>query len=113
MIKFLTPSFYRIAINSGKYAIVIVALALAFNFWGVFDLTKIPIPYFLNILYFYLIINVVAATPFHYFERKIKKSSQKLCPKCNKPLDEITEYKCRTCGRLEFKDDDKQSINIE
>jgi hypothetical protein len=97
------PSFLQLLEKSGKYSLVIVIFALAFQYWGVIQLEKIPIPHLVDILYVYLILSGSSATPFIYLERKKKVVPGKFCPACGSPLEMYPTYKCPKCGKLEYK----------
>jgi hypothetical protein len=90
--------------KSGTYSFVIVIFALALQYWGVIPLELIPIPHLLDILYGYLMVNGMAATPFIYLERKSRVALGKFCPKCNRQLEvSVTyKYKCPKHGVIKF-----------
>lgn len=81
----------------GKYAYVLAAIGVAFQYWDIVNLENIHslLP---TGLFIYIISSGVAATPFIYFERKSKVAVSKICPYCDKPLEKLLKYKCRKCG---------------
>lgn len=94
----LSDSFMQNMKKGGAVAILTVIIILFFNYYNVFKLNNIPIPYFETILWGYLFINAGLATPFHYFkERSLVK-----CPKCGSQLKVNPSYSCDNCGSLKF-----------
>jgi|LGVF01.2.fsa_nt_gb hypothetical protein len=94
--------FVQLVTKSGKYSFVAVIFALAFQYWGVVQLQNIPVPKLVDILYIYLLLNGLAATPFIYLERKNQVVPGKFCPDCDTPLEASIKYKCPKCGIIKF-----------
>jgi len=94
--------FLQLLSKSGTYSFVIVIFALALQYWGVIPLEQIPIPHLIDILYGYLMVNGMAATPFIYLERKSRVAPGKFCPNCNSQLEASVNYKCPNCGEIKF-----------
>jgi hypothetical protein len=97
-----SSDFEDLMTKSGMIALPAVMVLLTLNYWGIFALSKIPIPFFVDGLYIYTIINGMAATPFMYLERRAKTSHGKKCPKCDTILEATTHFQCPKCGDLKF-----------
>lgn len=93
----------KIAAHRGsRYAFALVSIAVAFNFWGVFDFSKLPIPHFVDWLYGYLVLNVVLGGVSVY-SHKPRPIPAIACPQCGNPLEATQSYECPSCGKLEFR----------
>ncbi len=90
--------------RTGRWSLVIVILIIVCEHWAIMNLSQFPIP--LNWLYFYLLVNGAAASPFVYLEHRRVKP--KVCPQCDNPLHIKTSYFCLKCGDLQFKKKDDE-----
>lgn len=95
--------FKQLSLKAGKYALFVAILAVVLNYWGIIALDGIPIPHFVDVLYGYVLLNSLVAGPFIFLERRGRQKVGLLCPKCKEPLEEIIDYACPKCGKLEFK----------
>ncbi len=86
----------------GKGTFVVILFVVAFNHWGIVNLSGIPMPHLIDILYGYLLLNGAAATPFIYLERRARVRAGKNCPRCGELLEEITNFTCPKCGQIRF-----------
>lgn len=89
-------------LKTGKYTFVVAVLAVVLNVWGIIPL-KEEVPWLLNALCIYLLLNVLIATPFYYLEKKSKAAVNLNCPQCGQTLETSPKYICPNCGELEFK----------
>jgi hypothetical protein len=87
-----------------------VAVALAFNWWGVWNLSKIPYAHAIDILYVYLILDTLAALK---LLRGKRPEIDKLCPRCDSALQSKPHYICPKCGELHFNKGDKNGNGEE
>jgi len=85
--------------KSGTWSTVVVSALLAFNYWGVLDLSKIPYGHTVDILYGYLIVGIIGILP---LLRKRRPEVDKLCPVCDSPLQSRPQYSCPECGDIKF-----------
>ena len=95
-------NFQAIVSRFGKGTFVVILFVVAFHHWGIVNLSGIPIPYWIDILYGYLLLNGAAATPFIYMERRARVRVGKNCPQCGELLEEITNFTCPKCGQIRF-----------
>lgn len=85
-------------LGGGSTAVVMIGVAL--NHWGALDLTKLPIPHFLDALYFWLILNAGGA--WALARRRGRVAVGKHCPQCEAPLTVKENYTCAQCGDISF-----------
>ena len=81
----------------GESALFIVAFLLALDYFSIIYLKNIWKPLSL-ILWVYLILNTGLANIFKFLRNK----DNPICPKCKRKLNEIKEYECSKCGKLNF-----------
>lgn len=95
-------NFQAIVSRFGKGTFFITLFLVAFNHWGLVNLSGVPIPHFVDIMYGYLLLNGAAATPFFYLERRARARAGKNCPRCGSILQETANYTCPACGQIRF-----------
>ncbi len=95
-------NFKTVVARFGKGTFLVVVLAVTFSHWGIINISGVPIPHFVDILYAYLLFNGIAVTPFVYLERRAKAQARKTCPSCGAQLEENLNFTCPTCGRIRF-----------
>ena len=88
-------NFQQLVTRFGKYTFIVVLFVVALNFWEVVDLNNVPIA--LNVLYGYLLINGIVATPFIYLERRLKQQPGWKCPACGSTMV-TSQLACTSCG---------------
>lgn len=98
MIELLSKQLQEIVENTGEKALFVVGVILALDYFRVFELTKMDIPYLNIVLWAYLLLNIGLANIFKFIRRKNNPN----CPKCNRKLNEEKEYSCSKCGKLRF-----------
>ena len=96
----------RFSRRYSKYLPSLAIVGVAFNYWGVFNLDKIPLPHFVDILYGYVILNGLAGSLF-FFGKKKEQVTTEICPKCKASLQADIHFICPNCGKLEYKPFDK------
>ena len=102
-LQLVSQRFLQLVTKSGESIFVIALFLVAFNYWGVFQLEKIPFTHIVDYLYLYLMINGVAAAYFIYSKRKIRVAPGKFCPQCDRPLEvKTTIYECPEHGVIKF-----------
>jgi hypothetical protein len=82
----------------GVWSLLIVAIILAFNWWGVIDLSKLPF-HTVDILYGYLILNTFGIVGIIKIKRP---KTEKFCPICDSALQSKPHYSCPKCGDISF-----------
>ena len=88
-------NFQQLVARFGKYTFVVALLVVALNFWKVVDLSNVPIA--LNVLYGYLLVNGIVATPFIYLERRLRRQPGWKCPACGNTMV-TSQLVCTSCG---------------
>jgi len=91
--------FLTLLKKTGEYTFVFVIFLLAAQYWHVIQLQNIPIPYVVDLLYIYLLINATGLAYIIYQKKKSYASVVKYCHYCNAPLGDYIQYKCTKCGR--------------
>lgn len=83
-----------------------VTAALALNWWGVINLSKIPYAHTVDILYAYLLLDTLGALK---LLRGKRPEIDKVCPTCDSALQSKPRYICPKCGELNYKKIDKET----
>jgi len=83
--------------KAGKYSLVAAIIIVSLNHWKFLTIS----PTFLDFLYFYILVNGIAASPFFYFEKR-KRVSRKVCPKCGEYLIITPQFECPECGKITY-----------
>ena len=94
----ITPKIQKIVEQSGTSTLFIISFLLFFNYFGVFDISRLGVAKVDLYLWIYLIFNIVGANTFKY----INNRNNPVCPKCQKKLLELTEYECPDCGKIKY-----------
>ena len=92
--------YTKLAIKSGNYFFIFTILLAGASHFNIFDLSHIPIPNFDLLLWGYIILSSLIATPFIYLERKTRVSVDKTCNLCGSSLEIVPRYKCPECGYI-------------
>jgi len=95
-----TSDILNILTKAGTCALPVVMASLLLNYWGVIMLSKVPLPFFVDGLYIYTVVNGAAATPFIYLERRAKLAHGKTCPYCDSILESSINYTCPKHGEI-------------
>lgn len=95
-------NFQTIVAKTGKWTLFVVIILVVTSYWDVINLGAVPIPKFVDWLHLYLLVNGLAATPFVYLEKRAKVRVKRVCPKCEGPLEVMTNYSCPVCGEIRF-----------
>lgn len=95
----INSKFTRIAIKSGNYFFIFTIFLTGASHFGVINLSLIPIPNLDSILWGYIILSSLIATPFIYLERKTRVSVDRRCPLCKGHLEIFPKYYCPECDR--------------
>jgi len=98
--KIISPKIQRTVERTGEIVLLIVAVSLALDYFKVFDLSKIQIPFLNIVLWGWLLLNIALANVFKFWRSK----DNPICPKCKRKLHETKEYKCQKCGKLNFEE---------
>ncbi len=92
----------KLILKSGTWALVGAILLVAFNYWSVIDLSKLPISWFTDLLYFYIIVNASSVSIFGYLDRKERAKVDPICPHCKDLVLVKPRYHCPNCGDIKF-----------
>lgn len=98
--KIISPKIQITVERTGEIVLLIVTVFLALDYFRVFDLSKIQIPFLNMVLWGWLLLNIALANVFKFWRSK----GNPICPKCKRKLHEIKEYECQKCGKLKFEE---------
>jgi len=98
--KIISPKIQRTVERTGEIVLLIVSIFLALDYFKVFDLSKIRIPFLSIVLWVWLILNIALANIFKFWRAK----DNPICPNCKRKLHVIKKYECSKCGKLNFED---------
>lgn len=92
----ISPILTEFVSRTGKWSLIVAVFLIAFNHW---QLIVISSKLFLDMLYFYVLINAIFVSPFLYLERR-RKLANVVCPYCGEVLRMLPQYKCPHCGKI-------------
>lgn len=96
-------TFTKYTFRFGKWTLIGVITLLAGRHWGLVDLDHLTLAglSFVDLLYMYLLLNGLSATPFLYLEARARMRKGTCCPQCGRIL-RFTGYECPKCGEIQY-----------